>query len=184
MRSFRPSRSWFRIVRGHEIPLFVGLIISWMALWRTVSLLSLTSGAIAAIITMRLYYLPPVQLGGRLNVLWAARYLVYFLWHLAIASFQVAALALRPGKTPQTAILEVRLITHSDFIMTMVALTVSLIPGSLVVETDRLSSTLYLHVLNTPTERYISKMRAQVLHIETLLIRAIGDRNELEKVQA
>lgn len=170
------------LLRLHELPLLLGLVLTWMLLWREISWLTLLSGVLVSIIAMRMFYLPPVELAGRFNAWWALRYLVYFLWHLAVASVQVAWLAVRPGPPPRTAIIAVRLSTRSDFILTMVGLTVSLIPGSLVVEVDRFGSTLYLHVLNTPTQREIRTMRAQTRRIERLLIRAVGSKAEMEAI--
>lgn len=179
----RSERRFGRVMRLHELPLLIGLIITWMLLWREISLLSLLSGAVVALLAMRLFYLPPVELAGRFNVWWATRFVGYFFWHVAVASFQVAKLAIRPGPPPKTAIIAVRLRTSSDFILTLVALTVSLIPGSLVVEVDRFASTLYLHVLNTPTQREIREMRKQTRHIEKLLIRAAGPKAEMEALR-
>lgn len=171
------------VVHLHEVPLLVGLVAMWCMLWREVSWLSLVSGLFVAILAMRLFYLPPVELAGRLNLWWAARYLGFFFWHLALASCQVAWLAVRSGPPPRTAIIAVRLQTHSDFVLTVVALTVSLIPGSLVVEVDRFNSTLYLHVLNTPTQRYVRQARSQTRRIEELVIRAVGSRAEVEAIR-
>ncbi len=171
------------IVRFYELPLLIGLLATWMALWREISWMTLLSGLVVSTLAVRLFYLPPIQLGGRFNPVWAMRYLMYFLWHLVLASFQVAWLAVRPGPKPRTAIIQARLSTKSDFILTMVGLTVSLIPGSLVVEIDRSNSTLYLHIINTPTQRQISQAKLQVAHIEALLIRAIGSKQELEALK-
>jgi len=171
------------LLRLHELPLLVGLVLTWMLLWQSISWLALLSGVAVAILTMRLFYLPPVVLAGRLNLWWALRYVGYFLWHLAMASVQVAALAIRPGPPPSTSIIAVKLRTRSDFIMTLVGLTVSLIPGSLVVEVDRFRSILYLHVLDTPTQREIRHARQQTLRIERLLILAVGSRAEVEKLR-
>lgn len=171
------------VLRWHELPLLIGLVLMWMALWHEVSWLTLLSGLFVSVLAMRLFYLPPVELAGRFNVWWAARYVGFFLWHLAVASFQVAWLAVRPGPVPRTSIIAVRLRTHSDFILTMVGLTVSLIPGSLVAEVDRYGSILYLHVLNTPTQKQIRAMRKQARRIEVLLIRAVGSRQELEALR-
>lgn len=171
------------LLRWHELPLLIGLVLTWMALWHEVSWMSLVSGVLISILAMRLFYLPPVELAGRFNSWWALRYLVYFLWHLAVASVQVAWLAVRPGPPPRTAIIAVRLRTRSDFILTMVALTVSLIPGSLVAEVDRFGSILYLHVLNTPTQKEITRARRQSSRIEQLLIRAVGSRAEVEALR-
>lgn len=167
-------------VRLHELPLLVGLVVLWMMLWQEISLLSIVSGLIVATFVMRLFYLPPVELAGRFNVWYAIKYLVYFIWHLALASWQVAWLAVRPGPVPTTSIIAVRLRTRSDFILTMVALTNSLIPGSLVAEVDRFNSTLYLHVLNTPTQRELRKMRREVRTIERLLVGAVGSKSEVQ----
>lgn len=170
-------------VRLHELPLLIGLIVLWMMLWQEVSLLSIASGLVVSILAMRIFYLPPVELANRFNPLRALQYLGYFLWHLMLASWQVAWLAVRPGPPPATAIIGTRLRTSSDFILTMVGLTISLIPGSLVAEVDRFSSTLYLHVLNTPTEREIRQMRENVRKIERLLILTFGSKEDVRRLR-
>lgn len=182
----KPVESARRIelgVRLHELPLLIGLVLLWMMLWREVSLLSVSSGFVTAVFVMRLFYLPPVELAGRFNLWHALRYLAYFFWHLTRASWQVAWLAVRPGPPPTSSIIAVKLHTKSDFILTMVGLTNSLIPGSLVAEVDRFESTLYLHVLNTPTQKEIRQMREEVYTVERLLILSIGSREEVEAVK-
>lgn len=170
-------------VRLHELPLVIGLVLLWMMLWHEASLLSVVSGLLVAIVVMRLFYLPPVELAGRFNVWFAVQYLAYFVWHLGRASWEVAWLAVRPGPPPKTSIIAVKLNTRSDFIMTMVGLTNSLIPGSLVAEIDRFESTLYLHVLNTPTQRELTKMRRDVRTIERLLVCAVGSKEEMRALK-
>ncbi|MFT4231624.1 MAG: Na+/H+ antiporter subunit E [Leucobacter sp.] len=182
MSGMGSTRTGWRIewgVRLHELPLLIGLVLLWMMLWHEISLLSLVSGLFVAILVMRVFYLPPVALAGRFHPWYALQYLGYFLWHLALASWQVAWLAVRPGPVPRTSIIAIRLRTRSDFIMTMVGLTISLIPGSLVAEVDRFNSTLYLHVLNTPTQREITAMRHEVRRIERLLILTVGSKSEI-----
>ncbi|WP_336659184.1 Na+/H+ antiporter subunit E [Leucobacter sp. USHLN153] len=170
-------------VRLHELPLVIGLVVLWMMLWHEVSLLSVVSGIVVAVIVMRVFYLPPVELAGRFNIWYVLRYVGYFIWHLARASWEVAWLAVRPGPPPKTSIIAVKLSTRSDFIITMVGLTNSLIPGSLVAEVDRFQSTLYLHVLNTPTQREITNMRREVRKIERLLVRAVGSKEEMRRLR-
>lgn len=170
-------------VRLHELPLLVGLVLLWTMLWHEISLLSVVSGIVVAIVVMRVFYLPPVELAGRFNVWYALRYLGYFLWHLALASWQVAWLAVRPGPPPPCSVIAVRLRTRSDFILTMVGLTTSLIPGSLVAEVDRFESILYLHVLNTPTQKEITAMRREARRIERLLVMTLGSREEMRELR-
>lgn len=55
--------------------------------------------------------------------------------------------------------------------MTLVADTASLIPGSIIVDSDRAGGRLYLHVLDCDTEEKILAAKRQVYHIEELLIR-------------
>lgn len=173
-------RRFERAVRIHELPLMVGLVVLWSMLWGEFSLLSVVSGVIVAIVVMRVFYLPPVDLGGHLNLWHGLRFLVYFLWHLAVASWQVAWIAVRPGPPPPVAIIGAKLHTKSDFILTAVALTVSLIPGSFVADIDRFKSVLYLHVLNTPSQREITAMRREVRRIETLLMLTFGSPTQID----
>ena len=172
-----------RRFRLREIPLMIGLVCTWVALWHEVSAMSVVSGILVSLVAVRLFYLPPVLIAERFNPSWALRYLAYFFSHLAAASVQVAWLTIRPGPPPRTSIIAIRLQTESDFILTMVALTASLIPGSIVVDVDRYASTLYFHVLNTPTEREIRRARTATRRIEELLIRAIGSSRDLEALK-
>jgi multicomponent Na+:H+ antiporter subunit E len=74
--------------------------------------------------------------------------------------------------------------TRSDLIMTLTSITLSLIPGSLVLEADRENSILYLHVLNTPDLDAVEKAREQVLLIERRIVRALGSHADLERLNA
>jgi multicomponent Na+:H+ antiporter subunit E len=61
---------------------------------------------------------------------------------------------------------------------------ISLIPGSLVVEVDRSTSTLYIHGLNVRNESDIAKLRREVQDTEAGLIRIMGTRAEVDALQA
>ena len=67
-----------------------------------------------------------------------------------------------PAATPCR--IEVDLRTHSDFVLTIVAEIVSLVPGSLVVEARRATDTLFLHALDARDTAGVDKMRKQVSH--------------------
>lgn len=168
------ERKLNRQLRLYELPLIIGLVITWVALWREISWLSVISGLIVALVVMRIFYLPPVELVGRINIFYIFRYTGFFLWHLMLASFQVAWVAVRPKKVPERAIIGISLNTSSDFILTLTGLTISLIPGSFIVDVDRENTTLYLHVFDAPDEKSVQDMRNTVDHIEMLLTRALG----------
>jgi len=164
-----------------QLPLLVVLVVLWMLLWGTISWLSLASGAIIALLVTRLFYLPPVELSGRFNPFWALVFLGRFAGDIVIGSFGVAWQALRPRGLRSNAVVAVELITRSDFTLTLTALAISLIPGSLVVEVDRGRSILYLHAINISSEDDVEKVRAKVLSVERGIVRALGSKDDVER---
>jgi multicomponent Na+:H+ antiporter subunit E len=174
----RRERGW-RI--WQQVPLVVGLVVLWMLLWGSVTWLSLVTGVVVAVVVTRLFYLPPVELPGRVNPLWLLLFFGRFLLDLVSASFQVAFRALRPRPVTRNAVIAVDLVTRSDFITTAVAIAVSLIPGSLVVEVDRQRSILYLHVLGVADLHAADIQRARVLSVERQLVRALGSKDDVER---
>lgn len=166
-----------------ELPLLVWLVIVWGALWRDFSPGNLLFGALIAVLVAKFFYLPPVELSGRFNVLRAVSFALVFLGKVAAASFLVLYLAVVKGPRVRSAVVAVPLRSHSDLIVTATGHVISLIPGSLVVEVDRSTSTLYLHALNIYEEAGIAKIRQEVQNIEAALIRIMGTREELNALQ-
>ncbi|CAN5437266.1 Na+/H+ antiporter subunit E [soil metagenome] len=164
-----------------QLPLLIVLVVLWMLLWGTVSLLSIASGAIVAVVVTRLFYLPPVELSGRFNPFFGAIFLARFAFNVVVGSFSVAWLALRPRHVPTSSVIAVDLVTRSDFILTLTALAISLIPGSLVVEVDRGRSILYLHAIGIDSDAGVEKLRAKVLSVERGIVRALGSRDDVER---
>lgn len=183
-----PTLRQERLERGavfwQQLPLLVALVVLWMLLWGTISWFSVLSGIVVSLVVVRVFYLPPVELSGRVNVLWLAVFLGKFLLDLVRASFQVAAQAFDPRGIRGNAVVAVQLHTRSDFIITITAIVVSLVPGSLVVEIDRERSILYLHALGTRDEAGVEKVRAKVLRAERDAVRALGSRPDLRRLQS
>ena len=113
----------------------------------------------------------------------AISFALVFLGKVAAASFLVLYLAVVKGPKVRSAVVAVPLRSHSDLIVTATGHVISLIPGSLVVEVDRSTSTLYLHALNIYEEAGIAKIRQEVQNIEATLIRIMGTREELNALQ-
>jgi len=167
-----------------ELPLLVWLVIVWGALWRDFSPGNVLFGALIALVVARIFYLPPVELSGRFNVLRAVPFALVFLAKVVAASCQVIYLAVVKGPKVVNAVVEVPLRSHSDLMVTATGHVLSLIPGSLVVEVDRSTSTLYLHALNIYEEADIDKIRRETQNIEAGLIRIMGTREEVEALKA
>ncbi|MFP3461645.1 Na+/H+ antiporter subunit E [Arthrobacter globiformis] len=168
-----------RVSLRQELPLLVWLVIVWGALWQDFSPGNLLFGALLAIAVARLFYLPPVELSGRFNVLRAVPFAAVFLGKVVAASCQVFYLALTQGPRVTNAVVAVPLRSHSDLMVTATGHVISLIPGSLVVEVDRSTSTLYIHGLNVRNGEDVLKLRKEVRDTEAGLIRIMGTKEEL-----
>lgn len=174
-----------REVRGRvwqQLPLLIGLVLLWMVLWGQVTVLSVVTGVVVAIAVTRVFYLPPVELPGRMNLWYTLVFLAHFFLDVALASFTVAAQALNPRPIPRSSVIGIQLRTRSDLIMTLDAIAMSLVPGSLVVEADRERAILYLHTFATRTPEDVEAMRAKVLVVEARIVRAIGSKADLERI--
>ncbi len=173
-----------RISLRQELPLLVWLVIVWGALWQDFSPGNLLFGALLAIAVARLFYLPPVELSGRFNVRHAIPFALMFLGRVVVASFQILYLAAVRGPKVHNAVVAVTLRSHQDLIVTATGHVISLIPGSLVVEVDRSTSTLYLHAINISSAEDVENLRNDVRNIEAGLIRIMGTNEELAIVRA
>jgi len=172
-----------RISLRQELPLLVWLVFVWAALWQDFSPGNLLFGALIAVVVARLFYLPPVELGGRFNILRAVPFALLFLGKVVAASFQVLYLAVARGPKVTNAVVAVQLRSHSDLMVTATGHVISLIPGSLVVEVDRSTSTLYIHGLNVRNGEDIVSLRKEVRDTEAGLIRIMGTKDELAALQ-
>lgn len=166
-----------------QLPLLLGLVVLWMVLWGQFTLLSVVTGVIVAVSVTRFFYLPPADFSGRINPWFAAVFLVFFFADVAVASFQVAFQALSPRPIPRSSVIGIQLHTRSDLVMTLDAIAMSLVPGSLVVEVDRERSILYLHTFATRTHKDVEAMRRKVLVVEARIVRAIGSRADIQRVR-
>lgn len=168
-----------RISLRQELPLLAWLVVVWGALWQDFSPGNLLFGALVAVLVARMFYLPPVELSGRFSLLHAFPFAFVFLGKVVAASFQVFYLAATRGPKVTNAVVAVTLRSHSDLMVTATGHVISLIPGSIVVEVDRSSSTLYIHGLNVRHAEDVAKLRKSVRDAEAALIRIMGTREEL-----
>lgn len=176
-----PART--RITIRQQLPLLAALVVLWMMLWGSTTPLTIVTGIVVAVVVTRSFYLPAVELSGRFNLIWFIVFVGRVLGEMAVASFQVALVAVGPRARHSSALVKVDLTTRSDFILTGTALAVSLVPGSVVIEVDRSSTVLYVHSLSVRTPADVEKARAHVLGLERDLLRAWGSRDEWEAVR-
>src|SRR5690606_8686287 len=119
------------------MPFLAWLVVLWMLLWNQFTVLSFLTGFIVAIFVTRVFRLPTVELSGRVNIWYALVFLVKFLFAVLRGALLVTIQVFDFRHQPGAAIIAVPLQYADDLVMTHVSVTSSLIPGSLVVETDR-----------------------------------------------
>lgn len=172
-------------VRGRvwqQLPLLLGLVVLWGVLWGQFSWLNILTGFLVAIAVTRVLYLPPADISGRLNLWYSLVFIAHFIADITVASFTVAFQALNPRPIPTSSVIAVQLCTRSDFVMTLDAIAMSLVPGSIVVEADRERAILYFHSFDTTTAADVEAMRTKVLVVEARIVRAIGSKDDLARI--
>lgn len=177
-----PKERFFRVIM-RQLPFLLWLVALWMLLWGQFTVLAAVSGLVVAVLVTVIFRLPAVELSGRLNLWWAFVFVVMFLGAVVRGSLVVAWQVLNPKKEPGTAVIAVPLITDDDMTLTHVAITASLIPGSLIVDIDRDRSILYLHVIGVSGPKDVEKQRESVLRWEGRIVRAFGSRAQLAELR-
>ena len=153
--------------------LLVWLTAVWVTLWESVTWANLLGGMVVA--GLVIYMIPPSSQipGVAFRPLAAVKLLLYFLKELAVASVIVAWEVATPGSGINTAVVSVRLTSQVAGVITSVASMVSLTPGTVTLEVDEESSTLFIHVLHL---RSLEQTRQSVRRLERLTLEAFPPR--------
>ena len=164
---------------GAQWPTVAWLTAVWMMLWGDLSWGNLVGGLVVAVAVAVVMPLPAIDFHGRLRPLAIGHLFARFAIDLVLASVQVSLEAFRFGRTPRGAVVGVRLRSSSDLYLTIIAELSSLVPGSLVIEANRLTGMLYLHVLNLEAYGGVEKVRDDVHALEDRVMRALASDEEL-----
>jgi multicomponent Na+:H+ antiporter subunit E len=175
-----PSRARWRD-RAVAVAVLVAL---WVLLWGVFSWANLISGLLVSAVVLTVFPLPPVTFAGRPRPVALVRFALRFLADLVRASAQLSWLAFRVGRQPRSAIVRVPLRVHSELFLTLTGEAVSLVPGSLVVDTDQASTTLYIHVIGVSDRAEVERFRRTVYEVEARIVRALGSDAEIAQLDA
>ena len=175
--------SGHRISARSQAVLLLGLVALWCLVWGQITFLSVLTGVVLAVVISLLFYLPAIDLSGRVNVWYVVVFFVRLIVDIARASIDVAWLVIDPKYKPSSAVLAIPLDTRSDLIMTFTAEAISLVPGSIVVDVDRRESVLYVHVINVRTDKDLEDFRDEVFATEKRLVMAIGSTDDVWRVR-
>ena len=167
---------------GHRA-LFAWLTAVWVALWGSITWANVLGGVAVAAVLLLAFPLPELPASGRVRPLGLLRFLVFFAKELVQASLTVAWQVVRPGRPLRQAVVAVPVRGLSDRLLTVVANAVSLTPGTLALEVDRPSATLYVHVLDVAPGG-ADEVRRATLHLERLVVLAVGSDEAVRGLDA
>lgn len=146
------------------------LTLMWAALWQDLSLGTVLAGVLVSTgVVLVVPALRSASWPSAPRPLATLRFLAAFTWNLTRATADVARAVIDPRRVRE-GIVAVRLDTTSDWIVTLVANSISVTPGTVTVDVGE-SSTLFIHVLNLGD---LEVARSEVKRLEELAIRAFG----------
>lgn len=157
----------------------VWLTVVWILLWGDLSWGNIAGGVAVAVAVSWALPLPRVPFAGRISVLGVLRLLANLAWDTLVASIAVARMALTFGQIPHGGVIRVPLRSHNDLYLTLTADLCSLVPGSIIVEAHRATSTLYVHVFDRPDAAAVDHARDSVYRQEARVLYALGSPEEI-----
>lgn len=155
------------------------LTVVWVLLWGDLTVANVLCGVIVALAVTWLLPLPRVPFAGRLSPIGIVLLFARLAVDIVVASIHVSALALRLRQVPRGAVLRVELRSRSDLYLTLTADLCSVVPGSIIVEAHRATSTLYVHALDVAKEGALEHARAVVLEQEVRVLYALASDSEI-----
>lgn len=168
------TRKRHRFILRRQWPLMVWLVIVWVALWGDISFANILGGLAIAIMLGLTFPMPVFPARLRVRPWPLIVLLAVFWWDLVRASFEVAWLAWRPGPPATVAVLKIPMSTGSEAVLTVVAEFTSLVPGSIVLETDATHRVMYVHTLGLDNAEDFQRFRDITWALEKRVIAAFG----------
>lgn len=153
----------------------------WCLLWGGIDLKNVLGGALAAALVFVLFPMPPTGHELTIRPLRFLYFLLVFLRDLVVSAIEVGWYAIRPAAQPPGSVVGVQMASRSDLFLTGTAILSTLIPGSVVVEAQRATGTLFLHVIGPGTQEEVERARQRVREQEERLLWALARREVLEE---
>ncbi|MEC3893734.1 Na+/H+ antiporter subunit E [Nocardiopsis alba] len=172
-----------------QIPVALGMTLVWMMLFkgfqlRPEALGTAAVGFLVSVGIMMLFPLPPISPGFRFWPLQCVRLFFYVLGKMVVSSFQVTVQVFRPGPPVKSSVVAVRLRTDADLMLVCTAITVTVIPGSVIIEVAQPEKILYVHVLGAEDEEEAEKAKESIHMLEERIVRALGTRENIADLEA
>lgn len=157
----------------------VWLTVLWVLLWGSLSLANVASGLLAAVVVLTIARLPRIRKVEHdqravINPIATIWLIVVVLYKLIEANLVLAWEIVTPRDKIHSGVIAVPMRTESETSMMIVANVITLTPGTVTVDVIGSPPVVYVHVLHL---REIEQVRADLLHLEALTVRAFGSRS-------
>ncbi|MEO0495622.1 MAG: Na+/H+ antiporter subunit E [Actinomycetota bacterium] len=129
-----------------RVILIVGLVAAWCALWNQLSFANVASGLVIAIIVSHRTIGPPGV--GRVRIRPLLTFGAIVGQDLVMSTFNVAYEVITPTDYTEEAIIGVDLPGNARAHMMLIAVAVTVTPGTAVIDVDPDTSRIYLHILH------------------------------------
>ncbi|MFT4245928.1 MAG: Na+/H+ antiporter subunit E [Micrococcaceae bacterium] len=166
-----------------DIFLYGWLVFFWCVLWRSISPFTIFGGFIVAALVTFLFRLPKMPDTYRFNIWYIVSFLVWFIYELFVASIDVTKILFAKGSKVQSAIFAVPVMPVTDFTLTLISHTATLVPGSTVIDVDYTNHVIYLQAIDMNSEVDKEPHIRDILLIQDKIIKAIGTRQEYEMLK-
>lgn len=167
-----------RVLReaGARLAMAVWLLAVWLLLWGRVDGATVAGGAAAVLAAYAVSRLPVVPVVVRVRPVRFALAGLEFAWDLLVSSAVVGWQALRPPDRVRGAIIEVEARSRSEVVLMAVTTSISLRPGTLLLDLDWDRGLLRIHGMPVRGPEEADAARAGVLRTERRLTRALVTR--------
>ena len=158
--------------RLHSAGVVAWLALVWVLLWGTWSWANVLAGVAVAVAVRVLLPLPTVVTRGRVHLPTLLRLLWVVAVDLVVSSLEVVWLSVRPGGPPHSAVVRSSVRVRSDLVLSLLVNTITLSPGSVVLEVDLESRVLHTHVLGVRSAADLARFQRKVGQLEDLFVGA------------
>ncbi|CAA9308750.1 MAG: hypothetical protein AVDCRST_MAG07-316 [uncultured Frankineae bacterium] len=161
--------------RSGTAVLVAWLTLVWVGLWGSVTAANVLGGLAVALVLVRVLRPSPAGAPAVVSPPALLRFVLRFLVDLVVSSLQVARLAVGRRVELRSGIVSVQVPGASDTLLTVLADAITLTPGTLTVEVDASTATLYVHALDVGEgPEGVQRLRASLREQARAVVRAMG----------
>ncbi|MEI8176329.1 MAG: Na+/H+ antiporter subunit E [Candidatus Omnitrophota bacterium] len=140
-----------------RISLFIAALCTWIILTSPVSVRSLAAGvgvaALVAFLTGDIFEGTPRAIKNPARYIWFLYFLPFCAWEWLKANIESAYQVFHPDLPIRPGIVKIKTSLTSDAGLTLLANTLTLMPGTMTVDIDREEGFLYIHWISVKTQQ-------------------------------